>query len=106
MTVINQGNSDSNMKTWLLATGGVVTLFGVAFCVLSCVVPVCQGAAGWLAAVYIIIVQCNAERNSVQAVVLLCACALLERAKAELLISGLLPFGAGFLARGNATFPK
>jgi len=52
MTTINQGNSDSSMKLWLLAIGGVVTLFGASFCVLSCVVPDCQEAAGWLAAVF------------------------------------------------------
>jgi hypothetical protein len=52
MTMINQGNSDYHIETWLLATGGVVKLYGVSFCVLSCVVPVCQGAAGWLAAVF------------------------------------------------------
>ena len=52
MAMTDQGNSDSSMKIWLLAIGGVVTLFGVSFCVLSCVVLVRQGATGWLAAVF------------------------------------------------------
>jgi hypothetical protein len=61
--VVDIGNdSDSSTKTCLPAIGDVVTLCGVWFCVLYCVVPICQGVAVRLAAVFwILILYCNAE---------------------------------------------